>query len=205
MLIFSSCPKGITRLFLGRRTSNTRASSVFRSDGRPPRDHPFTRPLGPGDIARGSPEPGEAGRPAATVDPGSSFPWSAPARGRREGGGIPAAEQERGARGALARSRGECLPRGGGRGDAGAPIGRCFEETPAGDARGGAAARFQGLPPVQLPPENVAASRRSLPGGRCQARCASVPMATARTDRGCIEHPQGRQCGQRDAFPLQGS
>ena len=87
MLIFSSCPKGITRLFLGRRTSNTRASSVFRSDWRPPRDHPFTRPLGPGDIARGSPEPGEAGRPAATVDPGSSFPWSAPARGRREGGG----------------------------------------------------------------------------------------------------------------------
>ena len=86
MLIFSSCPKGITRLFLGRRTSNTRASSVFRSDWRPPRDHPFTRPLGPGDIARGSPEPGEAGRPAATVDRGSSFPWSAPARGRRESG-----------------------------------------------------------------------------------------------------------------------
>ena len=87
MLIFSSCPKGITRLFLGRRTSNTRASSVFPSDGRPPRDHPFTRPFGPGDIARGSPEPGEAGRPAVTVDQGSSFPWSASARGRREGGG----------------------------------------------------------------------------------------------------------------------
>jgi hypothetical protein len=36
--------------------------------------------------------------------------------------------------------------------DAGAPIGRCFEETPAGDARGGAAARFQGLLPVTATP-----------------------------------------------------
>ncbi len=83
-----------------------------------------------------------------------SFPWSAPGRAPAGGwrGWIPTAEQERGAREALARPCGECLPRGGGGRDAGAPIGRCFVETAAGGARGGAAARFHGLPPVQLYP-----------------------------------------------------
>jgi len=164
VLIFSSCPKGITRLFLGRRTSNSRASSVFRSDWRPDTDHPFTRPLGPGDIARSSPGPGEAGRRATTVGPGSLFSVECPGEGAAGGGSQLRTKNAERAEPSRVHVANVFPAEGEGR-DAGAPIGRCFEEAPAGDARGGAAARFQGLPPYSYPPENAAASRRSHPGG----------------------------------------
>jgi hypothetical protein len=47
---------------------------------------PLHRPLGPRDIARISPGPGEAGRPAATMDPGSLFSVERPSEGAAEGG-----------------------------------------------------------------------------------------------------------------------
>ena len=188
MLIFSSCPKGITRLFLGGRTSNTRASSVFRSDRRPATDHPFTRPLGLADVARGFPEPGEAGRPAATVDRGSSFPWSAPARGRR-GMDFSCGARTRSARSPRAFTRRMSPPAEGEGGTLERRSGVVSQKLLQGARVAGLHRVFRASPLYSSPPENVAASRRSLPGGRCQARCASVPMATARTDRGCGEHP----------------
>ena len=191
MLIFSSCPKGITRLFLGRRTPNTRASSVFRSDGRPPRDHPFTRPLGPRDLARGSPEPGEAGWPAVIMDPGSSFQWSTPARGRREGGSGGGSQlrnknAERAEPSRVQAADVSAAEEEGGRRSADRALFR--RNSCRGRAWRGCSAFSRPPPSAAIPPEYVAASRRSLPGGRCQARCASTPMASARTDRRCGEH-----------------
>jgi len=96
---------------------------------------------------------GPGGRAAAAVGSGILFlverPWEGAAGGWPGVG--PVTEPSR--------VHAACVsPRGGGRGDAGAPIGRCFARNSCRGTRGGAAARFQGLPLVPLRPENVAAS-----------------------------------------------
>jgi hypothetical protein len=82
------------------------------------------------------------------------------------GGWMPAAEQERGARGALARPCGECLPRGGGREGRWSADRALFRRNSCrGRAWGGLQRVFGASPLTATPLGNAVASRRSRPGG----------------------------------------
>jgi hypothetical protein len=151
------------------------------------------------------------GDPPNLVKPGGPLrPWigdplfrGAPLRGGG-GGWIPAAEQERGARGALARSRGECLPRGGGRGTLERRSGVVSQKLLQGARVAGLQRVFRASPLYRHP------LKTWPPRGEASRAVAARPAARAYRwlPHGLTEgaeNTQGRHCGQRDAIPLQGS